>query len=312
LELGFFIIKKTTRNMARIPTESSLKHIQSIMSDVVDVSDFFQSGAKTMRMRPGVDAKVSIIDFVMATTGHGKNIAGKTIKRMTRAHTIFFESIEQYQFPGRGEREQFVLGAEQAMEVLMMLPGKAAKLFRRHCAGLIVKLFAGDPTLHDLLNQYNLVADATQSFCAFLEGAAPAIMAAVDHDKDDAHDLCKVWIADNLDNISFVTEICPRCKNPTVGLSLTGGVALVEEIIPHTAYRADVLVQLPDSTTIAIEVAHTHFTSGKRMFECEEAGTMTCEVETCEIQSAMLNHSTFHVLRTTRTRSVQCADCVIE
>jgi hypothetical protein len=311
VELGVFILKMT-RNMARIPTESSLKHIQSIMSDVVDASDFFQSGAKTMRMRPGVDAKVSIIDFVMATTGRDNNNAGAAIRNLKKEHSIFFESIEQFQFPGASQRKQFVLGAEQAMEVLMMLPGKAAKLFRRHCAGLLVRLFAGDPTLHDVLDQYNLVADATQSFCVFLEGAAPTIMAAVDHDKDDAHDLCKVWIADNLDNISFVTEICPRCKNPTVGLSLTGGVALVEEIIPHTTYRADVLVRLPDSTTIAIEVAHTHFTSMKRAFECEEAGTMTCEVETCEIQSAMLNHSTFHVLRTTRTRSVRCTDCVIE
>jgi hypothetical protein len=287
------------------------------MSDVVDVSEFFKNGINTMRMTPGdVDPRVSIIDFVMAMTGKSMKRTREMISNLEINYTGFFLSINQYQFSGRGQREQYVLTAKQAIELLMMLPGNSAKAFRRHCTGLLTRLFAGDPALHDLLDQYNLVGDAAQNLGQYLADAAPEIMAAAAlEDKDDTHDVCKEWIAANLGSISFATEICPACKTPVVGLSLSGGVAFLEQIIPHTAYRADVLVQLPaNNTSVAIEVAHTHFTSMKRAFECEEMGTTTCEVETCEIQSAMQRHShdSFHILRTTRTRSVRCAACAVE
>ena len=38
----------------------------------------------------------------------------------------------------------------------MMLPGKAAKEFRRISSGLLTRLFAGDPTLHDLIIENGL------------------------------------------------------------------------------------------------------------------------------------------------------------
>ena len=52
------------------------------MSDVVDVSDFFKNGLHTMRMTPGDDPRVSIIDFVMAVTGQTNKHASNLIMRM--------------------------------------------------------------------------------------------------------------------------------------------------------------------------------------------------------------------------------------
>jgi hypothetical protein len=42
------------------------------------------------------------------------------------------------------------------VELLMMLPGKKAKEFRRESAGLLTRLFAGDPTLHDVIEKNGL------------------------------------------------------------------------------------------------------------------------------------------------------------
>jgi hypothetical protein len=284
-----------------------------IMTTVVDVTNFFQhvdGDSFTMRMIPGPPPKVSCIDFVAGVTGQKKKHASNAINRMNEEDSSFFKLIEKYQFPGPGQRAKYVLCASEAIELLMMTPGKIAQAFRRHCAGLLEKLFSGDPDLHDLLDKHHQLGDATTTFCNYLQDAAPAILAAVAlEEKDDAHDVCKLWIADNSERVAFATHICPSCQASVVGISLSGGVALVEEAIPFTPYRADVLVRLPDQTTVAVEVAHTHFTSGKRMFECDEAGTTTCEVETCEVQLAMQTLGSIQILRTTRTRTLECGPC---
>jgi len=131
--------------------------------------------------------------------------------------------------------------------------------------------------------------------------------------KTSVHNVCKLWIADKPECISFAAEICPACNTPVVGLSLQGCRLSVEAKVPHTSYIADILAYLPEQNLyVDVEVTHTHLTPAVRIFECEQAGTPTYEVKTCVIEAAMLAHeagSSSHVLRTTHTRSVKCAAC---
>jgi hypothetical protein len=286
------------------------------MLTVIDVSDIFKDGIQKIRTTPG--GKVSGIDYVMIVTNKNNNRAAECIANIKTTDPTFFSNLEKYKFPGPGQTSIYVLCASEAIELLMILPGNRAKAFRKESAELLTRLFSGDPTLQDLLKKNGLIANTMDAFLGHLQEVAPAVLATVGPDtgsESEAHETCKYWIAANLNNITFAAVICPGCKIPVVGLSLNGGDAFVEQRIPHTDYRADVLVKLPTSNTwVAVEVAHTHFTSGKRMFECEERGTITCEVETCEVQSAILRHSpdSNHILRTTRTRSVLCAACGVE
>jgi hypothetical protein len=267
--------------------------------------------------------RASILDFVKVATGQRSGGASVIISHLQARKPDFFASMGKYQFPGCNQREQYVLDAPQALKLLMMLPGRCANVFRGKCGGLLTRVFGGDPALHEVVDRYNLTANATQNLCEYFVDASPGIMDALSADgddgndgdgDDDTHKMCTEWIAANIDRISFAAEICPTCQVPVAGLSLVGGLAYKAQAIPYTHYRADVLVQLPAShAMVAVEVADTYFTSMKRMFECEEQGVSTYEVETHEIQLAMQRDSCdgCHILRTIRTRSVPCAACLV-
>jgi hypothetical protein len=267
-------------------------------------------GDETIRMTPGATPKASIMDFVMAVTGQTNDNAGKTIRKLQITYD-FVGKCERFQFPGIGQREQYVLDAREAIHLLMILPGRSARMFRVECVQLLTQLFAGDPALHALLEENHLLGDATQSFCNYLDAAAPAIMAAAAlEDKEDPHTICKEWMHDNLKRISFAASMCPTCSDCTPrDVSFAQATSTMEQIIPGTNYRADILVQLANKDYAAVEVAHTHLTSRKRAFECDEAGIETYEVQTSIVQDAMASTADIHVLLTTNTKIRKCIAC---
>jgi hypothetical protein len=283
------------------------------MSTKIDISDLAQIGHNTIRMTPG--KKAAAIDIVMTATGQDNKHASTTIINLKKDNLVFFKNIEYYQFPGPGQRQIYVLDAAEAIELLMMLPGKKARAFRRESAGLLTRLFSGDPTLHNLLDKNALAANAMDSFIDHMNDISPAVAASVklgEGGETEAHDECKHWIAANINSIAFATTVCPTCSTPMLGLAVAGGLPTIEHIIPGTNYIADVLVRLNEETYVAIEVAHTHLISAKKMFECKQAGNVVYEVETKEIKRAIMEHQPFstHILYTTCTESVSCAACV--
>jgi hypothetical protein len=125
------------------------------------------------------------------------------------------------------------------------------------------------------------------------------------------HTDCQKWINDNLSRISFVASKCPSCSACTIqDISFVNATSIMEGTIPGTNYRADVLVHLEKQEYVAIEIAHTHFTSIKRGFQCEEVRVQTYEMETSVVQTAMDSKNPTHVLETTKTRMSECQSCL--
>jgi hypothetical protein len=281
------------------------------MPDVVSMDALFQANMYPIRMTPGDAPKASIIDFVIAVTGKDKNHAAAAIRNLNTKNIMSFVNVQRFQFPGAGQKTQYVLDARQAIGLLMALPGSSPRMFRMECVQLLTQLFAGDPALHALLEENHLLGDATQSFCNYLDAAAPAIMAAAAlEDKEDPHTICKEWMHDNLKRISFAASMCPTCSDCTPrDVSFAQATSTMEQIIPGTNYRADILVQLANEDYAAVEVAHTHLTSRKRAFECDEAGIETYEVQTSIVQDAMASTADIHVLLTTNTKIRKCIAC---
>jgi hypothetical protein len=130
----------------------------------IDISDLFDNALNVMRMTPGNEPRVSIMDFVMIVTRQNNDRAGETIRNMQKADPDFFRKCNRFQFSGARQKEQFVLCLSECVELLMTLPGKQAKEFRKESVGLLTRLFAGDPTLHDLIIQNGLSDDAMNQF----------------------------------------------------------------------------------------------------------------------------------------------------
>jgi hypothetical protein len=281
-------------------------------ANIVHVDTIFQGNLQTIRMTPGDAPKASIVDFVMVVTGKDNNMTGEVIRLLKKKEPMWFQNCERFQFPGARQKEQFVLDAMEAIHLLMILPGRSAMMFRVECVQLLTRIFAGDPTLHALLEENHLLGDATQSFCNYLDAAAPAIMAAAAlEDKEYPHTICKEWIHDNIQCISFAASKCPTCSTCIPrDVSFAHATSTMEQIIPGTNYRADVLVRLENNSYVAVEVAHTHLTSSKRSFECKEVGVVTYEVETSVVQPAMDSGERVYMLWTTKTRMRKCVSCV--
>jgi hypothetical protein len=279
------------------------------MHDIVELDAIFNAPNFLMRTTPAPDPRVSIIDFVIHVTGNDKDHCRKTITNLEKDHLLFL-NMYKYQFPGRGERKQHVLSHAEGVELAMILPGKRAKKFREIAASFLTRLFAGDPTLHDVIDQNALINNPMHILLEHVE----EIVASVPLEEcgeTEAHTECKNWIVSNLNCISFAATMCPTCSTPVLGISVKGGVSAIEQTIPGTNYRADVLVRLEDNTYVSIEVAHTHLISAKKMFECKQAGHTVYEVETKEIQRAIMEQKPFsnHVLYTTCMESIVCRKC---
>jgi hypothetical protein len=278
------------------------------VGDLGSVSD---GNVSTIRMTLGATPKVSIMDFAMEVTGRNNDNVGKTIRNMVNENPDFFENLEKFKFSGRGQTEQYVLCCSECVELMMMLPGKRAVQFRMVSASLLTRLFEGDPTLQDLIAKNGLSANPLEVFVDYVKDMSCTIPLSESGGESEAHEECKEWIAANINCLSFATAVCPGCSVPVLGLGVAGGLCAVEEMIPGTNYRADVVVRLHAETYVAIEVAHTHLISAKKMFECKQAGNIVYEVETKDIKRAMMEHCPFstHILYTTCTESVLCSRC---
>jgi hypothetical protein len=275
------------------------------------------SGDIRIRMTPKeyVDPpKACLDDLVMKVSGHIRHTVSNTVRGIINKNPERWGGLEKYQFPGSGQTPREVVSAKEALQFLMVLRGKAADVIRLEFSGLLSGIFEGDATLKQVIDHNALVGNPLGGLCQFLQDNAPAMDACFERGgESEAHEECKFWVAANINSISFATAVCPQCSVPIIGLGVTGGRPAVEQTIPGTNYRADVLVRLEDNTYVAIEVAHTHLISAKKMFECKQAGNTVYEVETREIKRVMIEHQPFshHVLYTTCTESVLCSSCAV-
>jgi hypothetical protein len=137
---------------------------------------------------------------------------------------IFFGNCKKYQFSGARQKEQYVLCLSESVELLMMLPGKKAKEFRRESAGLLTRLFAGDPTLHDVIEKNGLSDGIVNQLARVEVGNAGAVeMQSEVICEEEKHLMAKIRMAtmgQQLDDIELtrtktqmehIAWLCAQC-----------------------------------------------------------------------------------------------------
>lgn len=125
-----------------------------ILSVIVRMDTLFQVNTRTIRITPGNAPKASIIDFVMAVTGKNNNHAAEAIRRLKKRNIRHFINIQMFKFPGMRQKIQYVLSAEECVRIGMALPGRKTTQFRSSVVSVVTQLFAGDPTLDDLIGNH--------------------------------------------------------------------------------------------------------------------------------------------------------------
>jgi hypothetical protein len=140
-------------------------HITNVceMSDMRLFSGLFSCNA--IRMTRGADRRASSLDLVMCVTGHRGEEAERILDNIRNdIDPSFFTDLKRHRFPGRAEREQFVLVMSEMIELVMMLPGESASKYRLEAFQLVRRVKQGDLTLLPLLEKNRLSEDGIHAF----------------------------------------------------------------------------------------------------------------------------------------------------
>ena len=91
---------------------------------------------------------LSIRDFIMHMCVKNQNDAGEVWRKLSEnKKNEVQEKIRNFQFPGRGQQIQPVITFPGAIKLAMFLPGENAKKNRSIMSQILVRYFAGDPSL---------------------------------------------------------------------------------------------------------------------------------------------------------------------
>ena len=80
---------------------------------------------------------------------HGAPNAAHTWERLKTQFPEVCHEVTNFKFSGQGQRETPVADARGIVEIIMVLPGKAAASYRKQAANLVVRYLGGDLTMVD-------------------------------------------------------------------------------------------------------------------------------------------------------------------
>lgn len=91
------------------------------------------------------DGRVSVYDAIGFTTGHAnpRQAWNDLIERVPEV----VQKVDNFQFPGRGQRLTPVASLQVFLEILVTLPGKIAAAVREQAVGTLIRAMQGDPSL---------------------------------------------------------------------------------------------------------------------------------------------------------------------
>jgi hypothetical protein len=97
------------------------------------------------------DGFIYAVDLVMVVTGLERDQAGLALRRVVRKNLLSFEMIER-NTGGKGNAKTQLVRINDAIQLVMVLPGEMAKVVRLQIADIITKFIRGDETLVDQIH----------------------------------------------------------------------------------------------------------------------------------------------------------------
>ena len=114
------------------------------MEATISFADIVKDREATVRITD--DKMIYAVDLAMVVTGKNRNDAGKIIRNISD-ETFLSAKIADRKTPGKGNGKTKVISFQNAIELIMVLPGKIAKETRTKFADIIHRYMAGDASL---------------------------------------------------------------------------------------------------------------------------------------------------------------------
>ena len=99
------------------------------------------------RIRYDTDSqRGSVLDVVQLVTGCGQTHTTETLKSITDKFSDV-QRMEEFKFPGRGQRPTPVAPLPVLVKIIMLCPGKTARKWRMHAAEVLCRALGGEQSL---------------------------------------------------------------------------------------------------------------------------------------------------------------------
>ena len=125
-----------------------------------------------------VPPRVSVIDVLVAITGHSRVVAATDLRRLVAKYPELGDKIDfDFQFGGQRGKKSPVAGVAAIVEVVMLVTGPCAARLRKEVAELMVRYLGGDLRIISEVCQQHGLQDRLQVHapsdprCAFREAA---------------------------------------------------------------------------------------------------------------------------------------------
>ena len=121
-----------------------MRPIADLMASLAELTDgTVQQIRKTAEDPP----RIAVYDVLQLVTGCSANNCNPMFLRLVQNFPEVLTKCVNFKFSGRGQKETPVTDARGIVDIIMMLPGKAASAVRRQAANVLVRYLGGDPTL---------------------------------------------------------------------------------------------------------------------------------------------------------------------
>jgi hypothetical protein len=121
-----------------------MRAIADLMAGLQEMND---GTVRQIRKTAEDPPRVSVIDTVALITGHTPTVCSHTLRRVKEAYPAVGLEWSNFKFPGQRQRDTPVADARGIVELIMVLPGRAAGHVRKSAADVMVRYLGGDPSL---------------------------------------------------------------------------------------------------------------------------------------------------------------------
>ena len=142
------------RNARRAPNVDAEPRVETspdVLGRVLgalSLEDFETGGVRTTHDLPSLPGPhVAAVDVVKIATRSGRSNSEKRWKRLKEEHPELVTGSHKFKFAGRGRGNVEVVSVTKAVEIIMLLPGKAAAEVRLKASVLLVRFLGGDLAL---------------------------------------------------------------------------------------------------------------------------------------------------------------------
>jgi hypothetical protein len=133
-----------------------MRHIPDLMASLATLGEGLRQIRKTAEDPP----RISVLDVIRVITGQELRHCWMVFDRLQQQFPEVSTTCGNFKFAGQGQRDTPVTDARGIVEIVMLLPGRAAAAVRKQAASTLVRYLGGDPSLVEEIAAHRLAQES--------------------------------------------------------------------------------------------------------------------------------------------------------